>query len=123
MALKYKQAYAKLGEERVQVMHKELVVDTRTQLEIRRDTKRGRTFDPNDVYWQTRIDENWSKIPGYIWIDRRTKVRKFTSLVGRHLVQLEPANTFNALEVWQAELARNAAEDAEKEEVCCYVVF
>eukprot|EP00601_Ochromonadales_sp_CCMP2298_P018711 CAMPEP_0173320502 /NCGR_PEP_ID=MMETSP1143-20121109/28852_1 /TAXON_ID=483371 /ORGANISM="non described non described, Strain CCMP2298" /LENGTH=323 /DNA_ID=CAMNT_0014264073 /DNA_START=121 /DNA_END=1089 /DNA_ORIENTATION=- len=117
MALKYKQAYSKLGEERVQVMNKELVVDTRTQLEIRRDVKRGRIFDPNESYWATRIDENWSKIPGFMWIDRRTKLRKFTSLVGRHLVQLEPANTFNALEVWQAELARNAAEDLQLEEV------
>eukprot|EP00600_Ochromonadales_sp_CCMP1393_P002111 CAMPEP_0174983034 /NCGR_PEP_ID=MMETSP0004_2-20121128/16887_1 /TAXON_ID=420556 /ORGANISM="Ochromonas sp., Strain CCMP1393" /LENGTH=1782 /DNA_ID=CAMNT_0016235177 /DNA_START=1 /DNA_END=5349 /DNA_ORIENTATION=+ len=108
---KYSRAYAKLGEERVQVIDRELMVDNRTNVQILRDAKAGRKFHAATSYWATRIDENWSKMPGYNWVDRRTKLPKFTSFIPRILVQLEPVNTFNPLEVWQQELARMEEEE------------
>ena len=67
MSVKYKQAYAKLGEERVQVLSKEKMVDTRSPQEIKRDTRMGRVNNPEEQFWASRVDQNWSKTPGYFW--------------------------------------------------------
>jgi hypothetical protein len=64
MSVGYRQAYAKLGEERVQVVNKEKMVDNRTEHEKKRDNRMGRMNNPEDQYWAPRIDQNWSKTPG-----------------------------------------------------------
>ncbi len=64
MSVGYRQAYAKLGEERVQVVNKEKMVDMRTEHEKKRDNRMGRMNNPEEQYWAPRIDQNWSKTPG-----------------------------------------------------------
>jgi hypothetical protein len=99
---KYRQAYASLGEERVQVITKGQAVDKRTLAEI----KRGVKFV--DTYWDTRFDESWSRMPGYFAKNRKTKQKKFFSHIPRILIKLEPTNTFNPIEKWEEELAMMA---------------
>lgn len=67
MSVRYKQAYARLGEERVQVVDKEKLVETRTPLEIKRDNRMGRLNNPVEQFWASRVDQNWSKTPGFFW--------------------------------------------------------
>eukprot|EP00598_Pedospumella_elongata_P005679 CAMPEP_0184977194 /NCGR_PEP_ID=MMETSP1098-20130426/7922_1 /TAXON_ID=89044 /ORGANISM="Spumella elongata, Strain CCAP 955/1" /LENGTH=1647 /DNA_ID=CAMNT_0027500153 /DNA_START=145 /DNA_END=5088 /DNA_ORIENTATION=- len=106
MSVRYKQAYAKLGEERVQFVDKEKLTDNRTKKEIERDNRRGLLNNAVEQFWASRVDQNWSKSPGYFWKPKRSKEKKFMSLVPRILVQLEPNTTFNPLEAWQSELDR-----------------
>lgn len=65
MSIAYKAAYAKLGEERVQKVPK--IVDERTPYEKMRDKKRGVLNAPEEQFWSSRVDSNWSKTPGYFW--------------------------------------------------------
>lgn len=67
MSVGYRQAYAKLGEERVQQVDKEKLVDNRTPIEIKRDNRMGRLNTPVEQFWSSRVDQNWSKTPGYFW--------------------------------------------------------
>ncbi len=67
MSVAYREAYSKLGEERVQAVNKEKMVDTRSEYEKKRDTRMGRLNNPEEQYWAPRVDQNWSKTPGYFW--------------------------------------------------------
>jgi hypothetical protein len=67
MSIRYKRAYSKLGEERVQEISKDKMVDNRTQQEIQRDSRMGRLNTPEEQFWSSRVDSNWSKTPGYFW--------------------------------------------------------
>lgn len=67
MSVRYKQAYSKLGEERVQFVDKEKLTDNRTPKEIQRDNRRGLLNNAVEQFWSSRVDQNWSKSPGYFW--------------------------------------------------------
>jgi hypothetical protein len=67
MSVRYKQAYAKLGEERVQHVDKEKLTDNRSKKEIERDNRMGRLNNAVEQFWSSRIDQNWYKSPGYFW--------------------------------------------------------
>jgi hypothetical protein len=67
MSVAYKAAYSKLGEERVQYVNKEKLKDTRSEFEKKRDKRMGRLNSPEEQFWSSRVDHNWSKTPGYFW--------------------------------------------------------
>lgn len=54
MATRYKQAYAKLGEERVQEVDKK-----------KTDSGAEVAYTESDLYWQIRKDSKWTVVPGY----------------------------------------------------------
>lgn len=57
-------------------------------------------------YRDTRVDDSWSKIPGYFVKNKRTKTKKFFSHIPRILIKLHPANTFNPIDKWEDYLCK-----------------
>ena len=63
----YKRAYESLGEERVQYVPRDRIAKEESATSRSSRDKKAKTQGTAAVeqYWDTRVDESWSKIPGF----------------------------------------------------------
>ena len=97
----YKEAYSKLGEERVQQGTKGFVEISRNRrLKTIKDAQSELDAKDYEKFWFARRDQNWAEIPmKKVW-SRKERKNKYIALITKILVYLAPKSAFNPHVVW-----------------------